>query len=984
VVRAGGPGTLRGVTSVGDLALELLDRLTREPRAEVLLELARVGLGDLAVYERCGGDGVGTDAYEVVRDGWPRYLALLDHDDAEVRLAAGYLLAFLIEPAAQTLPGLRRAAGSGAWAAAGDGQGAGSGGPAAGSKPERVSAGLLLAAARLEACVAAPDVVAGPGSPRNALTLDAVTAEASPLIRGVIALGRTFALPPFGRHVRREVAQALSGLAGRSAGPWGGGDLGELAGGVLASVWVDDDASHSRTFAGDLGDESDESGDASGCDASGSDESGSVAGEGDFGEDDVDDPYTRNRPNLAAPSVKLTGLHEVAWGSLEHAYGPAGGVPGMLESLSSPAEEDRAWALDALEACIHHQGSVFSASSAAVPFLIELAGCDGVGRPAVADRHGILVLLAGLAVHQPSSCLVEGARRWQSEAFAAVAGGGATYVRLLADPDPRVRTGAAFVLSFVEPPAPDALAALRSALAVEPDRRARSSLLLATGYLSRYLARDDDRAVLTGYLDDPCRLIRVSAAVGLYQLCGLSAADTGRAALDVLDEARRNARPVHGFWPWHDGSSVAHGGDLREVVELVRVSAKTLPELLADLEAATSDGDRGAAQATADKALWMLFDDDAHDADHPWLPSELDTARRTVLEYFLAVTEPDSGSATTRTSMPYWYEAADLGLPGDLESTRRLLGTVTGPLDRQVVAAGAGLPVWAVVYGVLVGTLPPDVLHAALAELTASTRVDIVQDALTAPYWLHQQRRHIGYGTPGGPETANDYTSRFILLIADVLVDVGEAGLVWARDAAAEQRTRGKDRDVVRSLVAALVLARAAAARGATLDAEDLPLLALDQPPAGTYLQALRAVMGLLPEPHREHLLTDQLLYGYVAYRDPRGVVRRWRNQDGWDLVDLLPPTTTAERVLAAVQEWERHHAAGDDPGAVPLIGTVTSSDDDEPPPDEPFPHERAIEVLGRCGACAVAAIDAALAGGRITDRALLEQARTLAEQSDH
>lgn len=978
MVWAGDPGTLRAVTGVGGRALELLDRLTREPRAEVLLELARVGLGDLAVYERCGGDGVGTDAYEVVRDGWPRYLALLDHDDAEVRLAAGYLLAFLVEPAEQTLPALRRAAGPGAWAAAGGGQGAGSGGPAAGSQQERVSAGLLLAAARLEASVVAPDEVAGPGFPYNALTLDAVTAQASPLIRGVVALGRVFALPPVGRQVRPDVAQALTALAGRSAGPWGGGDLGELAADVLASLWVDDDASHSWTyaFAEAPCDESD--------DDESDDELWSGAGDGDFGEDDVDDPYTRSRPNVAAPSVELAGLHELPWGSLEHAYGPAGGVPGMLESLSSPAQEDRVWALDALEACIHHQGSVFSASTAAVPFLIDLAGCDGVGRPAVADRHDILVLLAGLAVHQPSSCLIEGARRWQSEAFAAVAEGGATYMRLLADPDPLVRTGAAFVLSFVEPAAPDVLAALRAALAVEPDRRARSSLLLATGYVSRYLARDDDRAVLTGYLDDPCQLIRVSAAVGLYQLCGLSPAATDPVALAVLDEARRNARPVCGFWPWYDGSSVAHGADLREVAETVRVSAKTLPELLADLEAETAAGHQDEARATADEALWMLFDDDAHDVDHPWLPSELDPAHRTVLDFFVATTEPDATSAMARTFMPYWYEAPDLGLPDDRESTRRLLGTVTGPLDRPVVVAGASLPVWAVVYGVLVETLAPDVLHAVLAQLTADTRVDIVQDALTAPYWLQQQRRPVGYGTPGGPEAANDYTSRFILLIADVLVGVGEAGLAWARDAAAGQRARGKDRDVVRSLVAALALARAAAARSATLDVEDLPLLALDQPPAGTYLQALRAVMGLLPEPDREHLLADRRLYGYVAYRDPRGVVRRWCNQDGWDLVDLLPSTLAAERVLAAVQEWERHHTAGNDPSAVPLTGTVTSSDDDKPPPDEPFPRERAIEVLGRCGACAVTAIDAALASGRITDWALLEQARALAEQSDH
>lgn len=943
----------------------------------MLLELARVGLGDLAAYERCGGDGVGTDAYEVVRDGWPRYVELLGHEDAEVRLAAGYLLAFLVEPAARTLPALRRAAGSG---------------------EEETRAGLLIAAARLGASRDGLAGWGGPGFPGNPMGLDAAARAGSPLMRGSIALGQTFVLSPYLGRVRPEVGEALAGLKGLTAGPWGGGDLGALAADVLASLWVEgEDTSHSVRFAFAAGSGAGEPSDDPGRDA----DPGAACGEdvvadvgedadlgngtdlgedADFGEDEVDDPYTQRRPDRAAPLVDLVGLHDVPWSSLEHAYGPATGVPGMLASLSSPEPADRSWAIEALEACIHHQGGVFSASTAAVPFLVELAGCDGTDRPAVADRHGILVLLAGLAVHQPTQCLVDGARRWQSEAFEAVAAGGPTYVRLLADPDPLVRTAAAYVMSFVEPPAEGALAGLRAALAAETDRRARSSLLLAIGYVSRYLASTDDRDLLAGYLTDPCQLIRVSAAAGLYQLSGQSAAGTGRSALEVLDEGRRTARPVCGFWPWHDGSPNAIGADLREVAELVRVSAKTLPELLADLDAATARGDEEAGRAAADKALWMLFDDNRHDVDHPWLPTELDAARHTVLEYYAAVTKPDP--MADWSSMPYWYEAGDLGLPDNHEATRRLLGVVAGPVDQPVEVDGADRPVWALIYGALVGTTPAVTVHTALSTVPAGRLVEIVEDALAAPYRLHQQRRHVNYGIPGGPEAANDYTSRFILLVAGLLTDAGDAGLAWARRTAARQRESGKDRDVVRSLVAAVVLCREATASGRTFDAADLVLLALDQPPASTYLAALREALRQLPEHHREQLVGDQLLYGYVAHRDPRGEIRRWDNRAGWDLVDLLPPATAAERVLAAIQEWERHRAAGDDPDAGPLVGTVTSSIHTRPPPDEPFPRDRATEILAGCGAAAVTAIDAALTTTRVTDRALLEHARNLAAQT--
>lgn len=78
---------------------------------------------------------------------------------------------------------------------------------------------------------------------------------------------------------------------------------------------------------------------------------------------------------------------------MEHAYGEARGVPDMIDALSSPDRDDREWGKQALAASINHQGSVYSASGRAVPFLVKL-----VERDDIEDRAWILELLAGIAV----------------------------------------------------------------------------------------------------------------------------------------------------------------------------------------------------------------------------------------------------------------------------------------------------------------------------------------------------------------------------------------------------------------------------------------------------------------------------------------------------------------------------------------------------------------------------------------------------------
>src|SRR5262245_13745717 len=71
----------------------------------------------------------------------------------------------------------------------------------------------------------------------------------------------------------------------------------------------------------------------------------------------------------------LEGLSAIDWDRLTHAYGPAGDVPDMIRHLGSADPEESLRAVDGLYATRCHQScTVYEATAAAVPFLLELLG----------------------------------------------------------------------------------------------------------------------------------------------------------------------------------------------------------------------------------------------------------------------------------------------------------------------------------------------------------------------------------------------------------------------------------------------------------------------------------------------------------------------------------------------------------------------------------------------------------------------------------
>ena len=88
----------------------------------------------------------------------------------------------------------------------------------------------------------------------------------------------------------------------------------------------------------------------------------------------------------------LEGLDVIDWSSLSHAHGPATDVPQLLRSLLSNDTDVRLEAGAELHERLWHQGTVYSASAAVVPFLFELLNrpdnCDDGGAPASRANRG--------------------------------------------------------------------------------------------------------------------------------------------------------------------------------------------------------------------------------------------------------------------------------------------------------------------------------------------------------------------------------------------------------------------------------------------------------------------------------------------------------------------------------------------------------------------------------------------------------------------
>lgn len=87
----------------------------------------------------------------------------------------------------------------------------------------------------------------------------------------------------------------------------------------------------------------------------------------------------------------MTDSRDLDWSALRHAYGPASDLPALLSALRAPEEHRRAEAADQFRARALHQDSLYPATVAAVPFLIDLLADDDAPDRTLA--HELLVAI---------------------------------------------------------------------------------------------------------------------------------------------------------------------------------------------------------------------------------------------------------------------------------------------------------------------------------------------------------------------------------------------------------------------------------------------------------------------------------------------------------------------------------------------------------------------------------------------------------------
>ncbi|MFC8721670.1 hypothetical protein [Kitasatospora sp. NPDC057198] len=177
-----------------------------------------------------------------------------------------------------------------------------------------------------------------------------------------------------------------------------------------------------------------------------------------------------------APTA-LAGLDRIDWSRLRHAYGPADDVPALLRALADAADpESRSEAGLEAWSSLAHQGTVYAASVAAVPFLAALAVADTGPAAAEENRTIALDLLAEIAKSTDEHELpAPGAAR------AAVIEQLPLLQAPLDDPARKVRQAALALLLACAPTTGSAPTAIRTALhrrwRHEPDPTVRADLL---------------------------------------------------------------------------------------------------------------------------------------------------------------------------------------------------------------------------------------------------------------------------------------------------------------------------------------------------------------------------------------------------------------------------------------------------------------------------------------------------------------------------
>lgn len=256
-------------------------------------------------------------------------------------------------------------------------------------------------------------------------------------------------------------------------------------------------------------------------------------------------------------------LQAIAWHELDHAYGPADGIPDWIRALRSDRRETRQEAIEHLSNSINHQGSVYSASLAAIPFLQSL-----VRDRSVHDRQDIILLLLHLAIGYPDNWLPAGfaINTWAKEAFRlfgsstyadllvnvyhAVRGDARYWVHLLSEPSVHVRIAAGYALAWFREEALAVLPSLRRSLDRAHDTSEVANSILSLGLLNGYLRSGQDSERFHAYIETGGAPVIGTCAI--MALANTTPQAIDDAMLGILFAALDNLEAPPMFY-WNDG-----------------------------------------------------------------------------------------------------------------------------------------------------------------------------------------------------------------------------------------------------------------------------------------------------------------------------------------------------------------------------------------------------------------------------------------------
>ena len=312
----------------------------------------------------------------------------------------------------------------------------------------------------------------------------------------------------------------------------------------------------------------------------------------------------------------LDGLDQIQWETLNHAYGTAEDVPGLIRALTYEGDDIRDKTLYALYSNIWHQGTVYQATAFAVPFLIELLSSEDVTR-----KYDILIYLAHLAqgnsyldVHENVLLFEDKSENdtfqtqlkeelnYVLETHQAVCDGIEIYFQLLANPHEEIHTRMAvpYLLACFPEHQTLIVPRLKHILPLESHRLMRSSIILSL----RYLEQDDDATDhLEPYLaPDEDLIVRVCSAMAFAQIAG---SKTPSRVIDLLLDMLKHSSTVDEDYEqltWSEGEIV---GDICKA--LMVVGNERLAPVIPDMARALRRVDFYSVSTCVDALLYIVF-----------------------------------------------------------------------------------------------------------------------------------------------------------------------------------------------------------------------------------------------------------------------------------------------------------------------------------------------------------------------------------------